>query len=306
MTPDHRIFDRRLLIERRNRLADGAADHDFLLARVADDLAERLSAINRRFPIALNLGAHHGLLGRRLRRLPGVELVIDMEPAARLLAQCGGPRVQADEEALPFAGESFDLVVSGLALQFVNDLPGTLLQVRRLLKPDGLLLAAMLGGITLTELRTAMIAAEEEIEGGASPRVAPFADVRDLGALLQRAGFALPVADSETVTVTYADPLALMRELRAMGAANALLARKKSPLRRVTLARALEIYADRFGIANGRIPATFEIITLTAWAPHESQQKPLQPGSANVRLAEVLRTEEMPAGESTGPGKPRR
>ncbi len=306
MTPDHRIFDRRLLIERRNRVANEAADHDFLLARVADDLAERLSAINRRFPVALNLGAHHGLIGRRLRGLPGIEMVIDMEPAARLLAQCGGPRVQADEEALPFAGESFDLVVSGLALQFVNDLPGTLLQVRRLLKPDGLLLAAMLGGITLTELRTAMIAAEEEIEGGASPRVAPFADVRDLGALLQRAGFALPVADSETVTVTYADPLALMRELRAMGAANALRARKKSPLRRATLARALDIYADRFGLANGRIPATFEIITLTAWAPHESQQKPLQPGSANVRLAEALRTEEMPAGESTGPGKPRR
>jgi NADH dehydrogenase [ubiquinone] 1 alpha subcomplex assembly factor 5 len=297
VTPDHRIFDRRLLIERRNRVADGAADHDFLLARVADDLAERLSAINRRFPIALNLGAHHGLIGRRLRRLPGIEMVIDVEPAARLLAQCGGPRVQADEEALPFADESLDLVVSGLALHFVNDLPGTLLQVRRHLRPDGLLLAAMLGGTTLTELRNALLAAEEEIEGGASPRVAPFADVRDLGALLQRAGFALPVADSETVTVTYADPLALMRELRAMGAANVLLARKKSPLRRATLTRALEIYVDRFGLANGRIPATFEIITLTAWAPHESQQKPLQPGSAKVRLAEVLGTEEQPAGE---------
>ncbi len=306
MTPDHRIFDRRLLIERRNRMADGAGDHDFLLARVADDLAERLSAINRQFPVALDLGAHHGLLGRRLRRLPGIEMVIDMEPAVRLLAQCGGPRVLADEEALPFAGESLDLVVSGLALQFVNDLPGTLLQVRRALKPDGLLLAAMLGGTTLHELRTALLAAEEEIEGGASPRVAPFADVRDLGALLQRAGFALPVADSETVTVTYADPLALMRELRAMGAANALLARKKSPLRRVTLARVLEIYADRFGLANGRIPATFEIVTLTAWAPHESQQKPLHPGSAKARLAEVLGTEERPAGESAGPGKRRR
>ena len=297
MTPDHRIFDRRLLIARRNRVADGAADHDFLLARVADDLAERLSAINRRFPVALNLGAHHGLIGRRLRRLPGIEMVIDMEPAGRLLAQCGGPRVQADEEALPFAEESFDLVASGLALQFVNDLPGTLLQVRRLLRPDGLLLAAMLGGTTLAELRTALLAAEEEIEGGASPRVAPFADVRDLGALLQRAGFALPVADAETVTVTYADPLALMRELRAMGAANALRARKKSPLRRATLARALEIYVDRFGLANGRIPATFEIVTLTAWAPHESQQKPLQPGSAKARLADALGAEEQPAGE---------
>ena len=297
VTSDRDIFDRRLLIARRNRAADGAADHDFLLVRVADDLMERLSAINRVFPVALDLGAHHGLLGRRLRRLPGVEMVIDMEPAARLLAQCADPRVQADEEALPFADESFDLVVSGLALHFVNDLPGTLLQVRRLLKPDGLLLAAMLGGTTLTELRIALLAAEEEIEGGASPRVAPFTDVRDLGALLQRAGFALPVADAETVTVTYAHPLALMRELRAMGAANALLHRRRSPLRRTTLARALEIYAQRFGVANGRIPATFEIITLTAWAPHESQQKPLQPGSAKVRLAEVLGTEEHPAGE---------
>ena len=306
MTPDHDIFDRRLLIARRNRVAEGAADHDFLLARVADDLMERLSAIKRRFPVALNLGAHHGLLGRRLRQLPGVEMVIDLDPAARLLAQCAGPRVQADEEALPFADQSLDLVVSGLALHVVNDLPGTLVQVRRALKPDGLLLAAMLGGTTLHELRTALLAAEEELEGGASPRVAPFADVRDLGALLQRAGFALPVADAETVTVTYAHPLALMRELRAMGAANALRQRRKAPLRRATLARALEIYAERFGLAGGRIPATFEIMTLTAWAPHESQQKPLQPGSAKVRLADVLGTEEQSAGERTKPGDPRR
>ena len=297
MTSDHDIFDRRLLIARRNRAADGAADHDFLLARVADDLLELLSAIKRIFPVALDLGAHHGLIGRRLRGLPGVEMVIDMEAAARLLAQCGGPRVQADEEALPFADESLDLVVSGLALHFVNDLPGTLLQVRRLLKPDGLLLVAMLGGATLHELRIALLAAEEEIQGGASPRVAPFADVRDLGALLQRAGFALPVADSEIVTVTYAHPLALMRELRAMGAANALLHRSRSPMRRATLARALEIYAQRFGLASGRIPATFEIITLTAWAPHESQQKPLQPGSAKARLADALGTKEQSSGD---------
>jgi NADH dehydrogenase [ubiquinone] 1 alpha subcomplex assembly factor 5 len=297
VTSDHDIFDRRLLTARRNRAADGAADHDFLLARVADDLMERLSAIKRIFPVALDLGAHHGLIGRRLRGLPGVEMVIDMEAAGGLLAQCGGPRVQADEEALPFADESLDLVVSGLALHFVNDLPGTLLQVRRLLKPDGLLLVAMLGGATLTELRTALLAAEEEIQGGASPRVAPFADVRDLGALLQRAGFALPVADSEIVTVTYAHPLALMRELRAMGAANALLHRSRSPMRRATLARALEIYAQRFGLANGRIPATFEIITLTAWAPHESQQKPLQPGSAKARLADALGTKEQSSGD---------
>jgi SAM-dependent methyltransferase len=303
VTAEHLIFDRRLLMARRNRVAAGASAHDFLLARVADDLCERLSAIKRQFILALNLGAYHGLVSRPLRGLPGISLVIDMEPARRLLAQCDGPRVQADEEALPFAAESLDLVVSGLALHLVNDLPGVLIQVRRALKPDGLLLAALLGGATLNELRTSLLLAEAEVEGGASPRVAPFADVRDLGALLQRAEFALPVADAETVTVTYPDPIALMRELRAMGASNALLGRRRAPLRRATLMRAAEIYADRFGLASGRVPATFEIITLTGWAPHSSQQKPLQPGSAKQRLADALGTQKHPAGEAAGPGK---
>jgi SAM-dependent methyltransferase len=282
------IFDRRLLARRRNRAADRIAGHDFLLARVADDLVERLAAVNRSFHNAVNLGAHHGLLGRRLRRMPGVELVTDVEAADRLLAQCDGPRLQADEEALPFAAQSLDLVVSGLVLQFVNDLPGTLIQIRRALRPDGLMLAALLGGSTLAELRTAFLVAEEETEGGASPRVAPFADVRDLGNLLQRAGFALPVADSDTVTVTYRDPLALMLELRAMGASNALTERSRRPLRRATLARAVEVYRERFGLPDGRVPATFEIVTLTGWAPHPGQPRPLRPGSATTRLADAL------------------
>jgi SAM-dependent methyltransferase len=282
VSADHDIFDRALLVRRRQRVAGGAAGHEFLLARVADDLIERLAAINRRFPVALNLGAHHGLLGRRLRELPGIETIIDLEPAPRLLAQCGGLRVRADEEVLPFRDRSLDLVVSGLALQHVNDLPGVLAQIRRALKPDGLLLAALLGGSTLTELRGAFLAAEEEIEGGASPRVAPFADVQDLGALLQRAQLALPVVDADTVSVTYAEPLALMRELRAMGATNVLRARRRTPLRRATLLRTLEIYQERFGLPDGRVPASFEILTLTAWAPHESQQQPLRPGSAKV------------------------
>jgi NADH dehydrogenase [ubiquinone] 1 alpha subcomplex assembly factor 5 len=286
------IFDRRLLMRRRDRVAAGAATHDFLLARVADDLAERLGAVNRRFPLAASLGAYHGLVGRRLRQLPGIELVTDVEASPRLLAQCDGPRLQADEEALPFAEASLDLVVSGLALHLVNDLPGTLIQIRRALRPDGLLLAALLGGATLTELRTAFLIAEEEMEGGASPRVAPFADVRDLGSLLQRAQFALPVVDSDTVTVTYRDPLALMLELRAMGASNPLVERSRRPLRRATLARAIEVYRERFGLSDGRVPATFEIITLTAWAPHPSQPKPLRPGSAEVRLEDVLGTRE--------------
>jgi NADH dehydrogenase [ubiquinone] 1 alpha subcomplex assembly factor 5 len=306
VTSVHDIFDRRLLIERRNRVADRAGEHEFLLARVADDLMERLGAINRKFAVAANLGAYHGLLGRRLRRLSGVETVTDVEPAARLLAQCEGARIEADEENLPFPEQSLDLVVSGLSLQFVNDLPGALIQVRRALKPDGLFLGAMLGGSTLAELRTAFLIAEEEVEGGASPRVAPFADVRDLGALLQRAQFALPVADSDTVTVTYADPLALMRDLRAMAATNALTARRRTPLRRDTLARAIAVYRERFGLPDGRIPATFEIVTLTGWTPHPRQPKPLRPGSARSRLADALGTDERSAGEAAGPDKPRR
>lgn len=282
------IFDRDLLLRRRNRHAEAAEAHDFLLARVADDLAERLSLIKRRFPLAANIGAHHGLLSRRLAGAGGIERTVDVERSLRLLRSCQGLRVAADEEALPFADASLDLVVSGLALHLVNDLPGALVQIKRALKPDGLLLAALLGGTTLTELRQSWLAAEAEVTGGASPRVAPFADVRDLGALAQRAGFALPVVDSEVVTVTYASPLALMQEIRAMGASNMLTARRRRPVTRRLLMRAAEIYAERFGIAGGRVPATFEILTLTAWAPDESQQKPLRPGSAQARLADAL------------------
>ncbi len=201
---------------------------------------------------------------------------------------------------MPFAPASLDLVVSGLALHHVNDLPGSLVQIRRALKPDGLFLAALLGGETLKELREAWLIAEDEVSGGASPRVAPFADVRDLGGLLQRAGFALPVADTDVVRVTYASPLDLMREIKAMGASNVLTARRRVPVTRTLLFRAAEVYAERFALADGRIPATFEIITLTAWVPHESQQKPLQPGSAKARLADALGVMEQGAGEKTG------
>jgi NADH dehydrogenase [ubiquinone] 1 alpha subcomplex assembly factor 5 len=296
MGDDLRIFDRHLLRQRRQRAAAAASQHDFLVTRVVNDLLERLALVRRRFPVALDLGAQHGLLGARLRGLLDVEVVIQMEGVGALLRQCSGPRVQADEEALPFRDQSLDLVVSALALQLVNDLPGTLLQIRQALKPDGLLLAAVLGGATLNELRTALFLAEEEVEGGASPRVAPFADVRELGSLLLRAGFALPVVDAESVTVTYPDPLALMRELKAAGAGNVLRARRRTPLRRETLARAVHHYTERFGLPGGRVPATFEIVTLTGWAPHESQQQPLRPGSATARLAEALGTVERRLG----------
>lgn len=296
MGEDPDIFDRALLRWRRNRTAAGLRQHDFLIAGVAKDLLERLTIVRRRFPVVVDLGAHHGLLSAQLRSLLGVEMVIAVEPVEGLIRQCRGLRVQADPEALPFRSQSLDLVVSALALQLVNDLPGTLAQVRQALRPDGLLLAAILAGNTLHELRTALYLAEEEVEGGASPRVAPFADIRQLGSLLVRAGFALPVADTQTLTVTYPNALALMRELRATGVANSLRTRRRKPLRRETLARALQHYADRFGLPGGRVPATFEIVTLTGWAPHHTQQQPLRPGSATVRLAEALAPVAAPTG----------
>ncbi len=300
MTGAPQIFDRELLRARRNRHAAAAAGHDFLLARVAEDFAERLAIVRRVFVSGINLGAHHGLVSRRLRALPNVGSMIDMEVSEKLLAQADGPCLMADEETLPFAPQSLDLAVSGLSLHLVNDLPGTLVQVQRALKPDGLFMSALLGGETLKELRQAWLVAEDEITGGASPRVAPFADVRDLGGLLQRAGFALPVADSDVVRVTYASPLAMMRDIKAMGASNMLQDRRRVPVTRGLLARACEVYAERFALPDGRVTATFEIITLTAWVPHDSQQKPLAPGSAKMRLSEALGVPEQSAGEKTG------
>lgn len=286
------IFDRRLLRLRRDRVAATRRRQslpDFLLERVAEDFMERLALVRREFPTAVSLGAYHGLLAARLRTLPSIGHMIDVEASLSILPDNGDWRVVADDEALPFAAASLELVVSGLSLQFVNDLPGALVQINRALKPDGLFLGALLAGETLKELREAWILAEDELLGGASPRVAPFADVRELGGLLQRAGFALPVADNDVIEVTYASPLALMQELKAMAASNPLIERRRTPATRGLLLRAAEIYQDRFGLANGRVAATFEIVTLTGWVPHESQQKPLQPGSAKVSLADVLK-----------------
>lgn len=289
------VFDRAL---QRRRLARAAAlgYADFLVARAADDLTERLGAVLRRFSLALDLGTPTGAAASGLRAAGLVDLVVRTAPAAGL-AERDKASVVADEEVLPFADGTFDLAVSLLALQGVNDLPGALVQVRRSLKPDGLFIGCLLGGATLTELRQAFAAAEAEVEGGVSPRVAPFADLRDLGALLQRAGFALPVTDVDSVIVRYGDPFALMRDLRAMGLTNTLLERRRTPLRRATLMRAAEIYAERFAAPDGRVPATFELVWLSGWAPHESQQKPLRPGSARMRLADALGTREQGTGE---------
>jgi SAM-dependent methyltransferase len=287
------VFDRRLLRTRRARAA-ALGPVTFLLDRVATDLAERLAAVVRQFDLAVDLGTPGDAVRRAIAGQVGT--MVAAEPQA---AGAGGPglRVAADEEALPFRDGSLDLVVSALALQLVNDLPGALVQIRRALKPDGLLLAALLGGDSLTELREAFAAAEAEVEGGVSPRVAPFADLRDLGALLQRTGFALPVIDADRLTVRYASPFQLMHDLRRMGAGNVLAERRRTPLRRATLKRMAEIYGERFADADGRVRATFEIIYLSGWAPHESQQQPLKPGSAKARLADALGAKEISAGE---------
>ena len=291
------IFDRQLLRARQQR-ARALGAETFLIDRVADELGERLSAVLRQFERAVDLGTPTDAVRRVLAASGKVATIIAAEPAAAGLA-ASSLRVAADEEALPFADGSLDLVVSALSLQFVNDLPGTLIQIRRALKADGLLLAALIGGDTLVELREAFAAAETEIEGGVSPRVAPFADVRQLGALLQRAGLALPVVDSDRLTVRYATVFALMRDLRRMGATNMLSERRRTPLRRATLQRMAEIYAQRFADTDGRLRARFEIVWLSGWAPHESQQKPLAPGSARTRLADVLGVTEQSAGEKT-------
>ena len=288
------MFDR-LLLRRRRRRALALGPATFLIDRVADDLADRLAVVLRRFALVVDLGTPTGAVRRALAPRVDTLIAVDADPLA--LGDESGPKLVADEEALPFAEASLDLVVSALALQTVNDLPGALVQVRRALKPDGLFLAAMLGGDTLSELRASFAAAEAEVEGGASPRVAPFVDTREAGALLQRAGFALPVADVDRVTVRYASPFDLMRDLRRMGATNVLAERRRAPLRRATLKRMIEIYAARFADADGRVRASFDVVWLSGWAPHASQQQPLKPGSAQTRLADALGTREFSAGE---------
>ena len=307
MTDELKLFDRPLLRRRRDRAAPGLGRHDFLLREAGERLADRLPDIRRHFPLALDLGCRGGLLAEILAGRGGIERLIGSDPSfvmARRAARPAAPWrtvVVAEEEALPFAPESFDLVLSLLNLHWVGDLPGALLQIRQALKPDGLFLGVMFGLGTLGELRDCLLAAESELRGGAGPRVSPFADLRDAAGLLQRAGFALPVADVETLTVTYPDALALMRDLRGMGEANALAARPQGFAGRELFARTAALYAERHADAEGRIPARFQLIFLTGWAPDDSQQKPLRPGSARHRLATALDTTEHSAGDPARP-----
>ena len=274
--PNHApmLFDRALLLARQRRARKlGAAE--FLLDRVAEDIEERLHAVRRDFSDAADLWTPGEVLRGpvRGRFKTFTELRLEDSPG----------------EVLPLQPGSLDLVISALAFQFVNDLPGVLAQVRRALRPDGLLLAAMIGGDTLTELRQCFAAAEAECEAGVSPRVAPFADLRDAGGLLQRAGFALPVTDVDRVVVRYASAFALMQDLRRMGAANILVERRRTPTRRATLLRMAQIYAGRFADPDGRIRATYDVIWLSGWSPHESQPKPLRPGSAKASLEDAVK-----------------
>lgn len=290
---DAQVFDRRLVRLHRDRAAPHYAGHDFLHREVAERVLERLDEIKRRFPLALDLGCRTGIVGSLLKGRGGIEHLVECDLSATMIARTGGSlRVIGDEEALPFRDSSLDLVISVLGLHWVNDLPGTLIQIRRALKPDGLFLGAFFGGETLHELRAAWMHAELEHSGGASPRVSPVAAVEDLGGLMQRAGFALPVVDTDTITVTYKEPFALMRELRFMGEANANRARRSHFTGRAMLGAAASAYQAQFATVEGRIPASFQTIYLTGWCPHPSQQQPAKRGSGQISLARVLRDDE--------------
>lgn len=282
---------------------------DFLHRAVAEEVAERLSEIRRDFRRVALVGTGAGTVAEALAA-PGRSFVqLDLSPAmAEAARRRAGSRAEVrvltgrerDTETLGLPEGAFDLAVSTLLLHAANDPVGQLVQMRRALRPDGLMIAALFGGRTLHELRASLAEAEVAIEGGLSSRVAPMGEVRDLGGLLQRAGFAMPVADVQPFEVTYATPLHLMRELRAMGETNVMHGRRRTPLRRATLLEACRLYAENFPAPGGRVRATFEVVFLTGWAPGPGQPKPARPGSATVRLADALGTVELPAGEKAG------
>lgn len=299
-----RLFDRALVRQHRSRSACSLAEHDFLLKRAIEDIGDRLVTITRNFGRALMLGGGGN----------GVALLKELAPEAYAKAKtwvesdlspkratmADGLSLALDEEALPFADESFDLIVSPLALHWTNDLPGALIQINRALTPDGFFTAALIGGASLNELRQSLMAAESELTGGVSARVSPFADAQDLSGLLQRAGFALPVSDVDRLTVRYGNAFVLMKDLRGMGETSALASRSRKPVTRSLFVKAAQLYAERFADPDGRIRASFEIIHAGGWAPHPGQPRPKRPGSATVRLADALGVEEQSAGEKAG------
>ena len=276
------LFDFTAGLHARRRALKLAGDR-FLDRAAAEGLSDRLSAVTRKFQSGLWIGA------------PASESEPSKTPVPPEVAPFAQDWVRADfqeNEILDVEANKFDLAVSLFSLQAINDLPGALVQIRRALKPDGLFVAALLGGGTLNELREAFAIAESSTRGGVSPRISPFADVRDMGGLLQRAEFALPVADVERLTVRYGDFFALTRDLRAHGFTNVMNERSRRPLRRDTLAALISHYAAQHADPDGKLRARFETLYLTGWAPHDSQQKPLAPGSAKARLADALGTTE--------------
>lgn len=292
-TPDHmNLFERTAVRRHRDRAAANIGAHDFLFAEVADRLTERLQDFKRTFPLALDLGCHGGEVAACLGARGGIETLVQCDPSPAMAKSAGGVAFAADEEFLPVKAGALDLVLSNLSLHWANDLPGAMVQIRQALKPDGLFLAAMFGERTLFELRESLMAAELEIEMGMSPRVSPYATVQDVGSLLQRAGFALPVVDTDTITVSYPDMFKLMGDLRGMGETGSVSGRRKTFTRRDTMMRAAAYYMEKFAgigdVGEGRIPATFDIIFIAAWSPHPDQQKALAPGSGDVNLAEIL------------------
>ena len=283
-----KIFDRQAVRHHRDRAAADLWKFDFLIREVADRLSDCLLDIRRDFSRALDLGCHSGQLARVLAGRGSISQLVQCDLSVAMLSHVKGLRLAVDEETLPFADESFDLVMSVLSLHWVNDLPGCLTQIRRILKPDGLFLGAILGRGTLNELRQAMLTAEIETLGGASPRVSPFVDAEDAGALMQRAGFALPVVDTEKIILSYKDPFAMMAELRGLGESNAVVERQNCFVRREFMALAAQQYNTNYSGKDGRIPATFQIITLSGWAPDDSQQRPLTRGSGQTSFSEFF------------------
>lgn len=287
------IFNQNLLRIRLERALGNGEFDNFLMQRVSEDIAMRLSAVKRDFDICTVFGDPWGHTTRSLQDLPNVGNMLAAGLVKNPVCLPGIPQIIGTEELLPFASESLNLAISALTLQHLNDLPGALIQLKRTLKPDGLFIGAFLGGDTLCELRDALLSAELDVRSGAAPRIFPAVDIRDLGSLLQRAGFALPVVDADRFCVTHRSATHLMHDLRNLGLTNTLVEGSRSGLSRKIIARLEEIYRSRYPASGGRIMATFEIIYLTGWAPHESQQKPLKPGSAKTRLADALKTQEF-------------
>ena len=289
------LIDTTAHIRYRDRAASGYRQHSFLKQAVVDRIIDRLDVVRRRFDHVIDVDCHDGLLAEALADHPSIDRVTAFDPSSAMVTEArtkGVDAVVANADALPLAEKSIDAVFSAFSLHWANDLPGVLVKLGRLLKPDGLMIVAVAGGVTLEGWRNCLAEAETTVSGGLSPRVLPMADIRDLGGLIGRAGLALPVADSDTLTITWPDAFAMMRDLRGMAEQNALQGRLRNGTAREVFLRAAMLASERLADSDGRIREHFEIVTLTGWAPHESQPQPLKPGSAQINLADALKPDE--------------